>query len=129
MPNIAGGVDTLSFHWPRSSLPVKVWAEDALNLPSHTRRGLDQWEEAFLYGEFAAVVVSDSSTADVIVRNGLASKGDLNVTRLESHFAPSAKVAPISSYRRMGNRSSSPSESSSSRDSIQPLPAWTSAWR
>lgn len=88
VPNIAGSVDTLSFHWPRSSLPVKVWAEDTLNLLSHTRHGLDQWEAAFLYGEFAAILVSDSSTADVIVRNGLASKGDLNITRLQSHFAP-----------------------------------------
>lgn len=60
--------DTLSFHWPRSSLPVKVWVEDQDNLPSHFATAIATWKGAFLYGEWDARLVSDSNTADVIVR-------------------------------------------------------------
>ena len=64
--------DTLSFHWPQSRLPVRIWAEDTLNLPTHVQQGIHQWEAAFLYGEFRAVVVADSNAADVIVTSGIA---------------------------------------------------------
>ncbi len=84
----ATGPDTLSFHWPQSRLPVRIWAEDTLNLPAHVQLGIDQWEAAFLYGEFRAVVVSDSSVADVIVTGRIAPKGGFSVTRLESTLAP-----------------------------------------
>lgn len=60
--------DTLSFHWPRSSLPVKIWVEDQDNLPAHIRTGIATWKAAFLYNEWDARVVNDSNTADVIVR-------------------------------------------------------------
>jgi hypothetical protein len=63
-----GTTDTLSFHWPRSSLPVRIWTEDAFDLPAHVAHGIELWKAAFLYGEFDAIQVSDSSTADVIVR-------------------------------------------------------------
>jgi hypothetical protein len=82
------GADTLSFHWPRSRLPVKIWTQDSLNLPAHVRQGVDQWKAAFLYGEFDAVSVSDSNTADVIVRAGVAVKGGFSVMRLGSSLAP-----------------------------------------
>jgi hypothetical protein len=65
-----GTSDTLSFHWPRSRLPVKVWVEDSLNLPDHVEHGLEIWTAAFLYDEFDAVVVPDSNVADVVVRVG-----------------------------------------------------------
>jgi predicted Zn-dependent protease len=65
-----GGPDTLTFHWPAGRLPVKFWAQDTLGLPAHVQHGISQWQTAFLYGEFAGVLVSDSSTADVIVRTG-----------------------------------------------------------
>jgi hypothetical protein len=65
-----GTTDTLSFHWPRSRLPVKVYAEDSLNLPAHVENGLRIWEAAFLYGEFEADVVADSNLADIVVRVG-----------------------------------------------------------
>jgi hypothetical protein len=67
VPLGAGGLDTLSFHWPRSALPVKIWVENAGGLPDDVRHGIDLWKGAFLYGEWDATVVSDSSTADVIV--------------------------------------------------------------
>ena len=70
-PAVPGpGLDTLSFHWSHAELPVRVWVEDAFGLPEHMARAIDVWESAFLYGEFDATVVTDSSTADVIVRGG-----------------------------------------------------------
>jgi hypothetical protein len=79
-----GTADTLSFHWPRSRLPVRVWVEDALDLPSHVQGGIDQWKAAFLYSEFDAVIVPDSTTADVVVRAGSPVKGGFSVIRLAS---------------------------------------------
>ena len=87
-PTGTGTADTLSFHWPGSRLPVKVWAQDTLNLAAHTKNGLAQWKAVFLYGEFDAVMVSDSSVADVMVSAGNALKGGFSVTRLESMLAP-----------------------------------------
>ena len=89
----ASGVDTLSFHWPRSSLPVRIWAEDSLNLPAHVERAIGNWEAAFLYGEFSAVLVADSGEADVMVQTGIAPKGDFSITRLESLLAPECQGA------------------------------------
>ena len=83
MPTVTG-VDTVSFHWPRSRLPVRIWAEETLNLPTHVQYGIDQWESAFLYGEFRGVVVSDSNVADVIVMGRPASKGRISATRLDA---------------------------------------------
>jgi len=87
-PTGPGTADTLSFHWPQSRLPVKVWAEDTLDLPAHTKDGLDQWKAGFLYGEFDAVMVSDSNVADILVGAGNAVKGGFSVTRLRSMLAP-----------------------------------------
>lgn len=84
----AGTADTLSFHWPRSRLPVRIWTEDTLNLPLHVQNGLEQWSTAFLYGEFEAVGVSDSNTADVLVRTGTALKSGFSVIRLAASLAP-----------------------------------------
>ncbi len=89
----ASGVDTLSFHWPRSSLPVRIWAQDSLNLPAHVEHAIGEWEAAFLYREFSAVTVTDSSTADVIVQTGLAPGGGFSITRLESLLAPECQGA------------------------------------
>jgi hypothetical protein len=81
------GLDTLSFHWERDDLPVGVWVEDAFGLPEHMARAIDVWESAFLYGEFDATLVSDSGTADVIVRGGTPGEG-LQRLRLRSALAP-----------------------------------------
>jgi predicted Zn-dependent protease len=88
IPGGPGSADTLSFHWPRSRLPVRVWAEDSLNLVTDVQNGIERWEAAFLYGEFDAILVSDSSTADVVVRVATAVKGGFSITRLESAMAP-----------------------------------------
>jgi len=71
VPFDSGGqsyADTLSFHWPRSSIPVKIWVEDSFNLPDRIREGIAIWKPIFIYGEWDAVLVSDSTKADVIVR-------------------------------------------------------------
>lgn len=62
------GTDTLSFHWPREMLPVRVWVEDSLDMPAHVEHGIGIWRDAFLYGEYDAVLVGDSADADVLVR-------------------------------------------------------------
>ena len=79
-----GTADTLSFHWPRSRLPVRIWVEDTLGLPSHVQGGIDRWKAAFLYGEFDAVTVADSSTADVVVRAESPATAGFRVVRLAS---------------------------------------------
>jgi hypothetical protein len=88
VPTGPATADTLSFHWPRSSLPVRIWTEETLDLPSHVRSGVDQWKAAFLYGEFDAVSVSDSNAADVIVRAGILAKTRFSVIHLARLSAP-----------------------------------------
>jgi hypothetical protein len=79
------GTDTLTFHWPASSLPVKIWVEDQFGMPSHIARGMAQWEAAFLYHEYTAELVSDSTSADVLVRTSIAPpKLAQTLTRLPS---------------------------------------------
>ncbi|MFL5519605.1 MAG: hypothetical protein ACJ8B6_01620 [Gemmatimonadales bacterium] len=63
-----GGRDTLAFAWPTSRGPMKIYAADTLDFPARTSRSISQWKAQFLYGEFDAELVSDSNTADVIVR-------------------------------------------------------------
>jgi predicted Zn-dependent protease len=60
--------DSMTFHWPRSSIPVKIWVEDQYDVPQRIREGISLWKAAFIYGEWDATVVSDSNVADVIVR-------------------------------------------------------------
>ena len=63
--------DTVWFHWPQSSLPVKVWADTTLGLRDRVTRGLGLWKQILEYGEYDATLVSDSTTADVIVLAGV----------------------------------------------------------
>lgn len=91
------GSDTLSFHWPQSYLPVRVWAENQANLPAYADSSIAQWRAAFLYHEYDAVQVTDSTTADVIVRFGPPPPGDdvlLSRGALES-VAPECQAATL----------------------------------
>jgi predicted Zn-dependent protease len=81
------GLDTLSFHWDKGDLPVRVWVEDSDGLPGHMARAIDIWQTAFLYGEFEATLVSDSASADVVVRVGVPGS-NLRTKRLHSAMAP-----------------------------------------
>jgi hypothetical protein len=87
-PSPTGGTDTLSFHWDPALLPVRVWAENTGDLPQHMSRAIDIWESAYLYREFQAVLVADSTGADVIVRGTPAPKLRATSTRLHSMLAP-----------------------------------------
>jgi predicted Zn-dependent protease len=86
----AGGPDTVSFHWTRDRLPVRVWvaADEAPDLPAHVQHAIDTWEAAYLYGEYQAEIVSDSNDADVIVRGVPAPlKAAARTTRMHSALA------------------------------------------
>jgi hypothetical protein len=94
MPAAAGsGTDTLSFHWPRSALPVRVWVEDTVGLPADFDRAITVWKSVFLYREFDAQRVSDSIGADVIVRGGALSGSQLSSLRLSSALRPECSGA------------------------------------
>jgi hypothetical protein len=88
VPTGPGTADTISFHWPRSRLPVRIWAEDVFGLPDHVRNGIERWKAAFLYREFDAILVADSGVADVVVRAGPPDKGGFSDVRLASAMAP-----------------------------------------
>lgn len=61
-------VDSIRFHWPRSSRPVTYWVEDSLGVPVQVQDAIDRWKGAFLYREWDGTMISDSNAADVIVR-------------------------------------------------------------
>lgn len=55
------------FRWPSDRLPVRYFADTRGNMAELVGSGLQAWERQFLYGEFTATLVTDSSQADVIV--------------------------------------------------------------
>jgi predicted Zn-dependent protease len=58
----------LTFHWPRSSLPVTIWVQDSNRLRERMTNAINAWEAQFVYGEWKGVLVNDSTTAAVIVK-------------------------------------------------------------
>ena len=89
----ATGIDTISFHWPLERLPVRVWVEDAIDLPADMSRAITTWRDQFLYHEFDGVIVTDSTQADVIVRSGPPPGPKLSTMRLPSALAPECSGA------------------------------------
>jgi len=63
------GDTTLVFHWPGSYMPVRVYAEPTGALPSNVATGMALWAGAFRCNEFSFVMSTDSTRADIIVRN------------------------------------------------------------
>jgi hypothetical protein len=93
-PSVPGpGLDTLGFHWDKTDLPVRVWVENNGDLPGHVARAIDVWEAAFLYREFEATLVSDSTTADVVVLGGSAGDLKLRTKRFHAAMAPQCSGA------------------------------------
>jgi len=70
----------LSFRWPASSLPVRIWAEPGTDLPQVVEEAIRQWEAAALYHEFTGVLVNDPEGADVWVRPGAPFSSDPSYT-------------------------------------------------
>ena len=94
VPAVTGpGTDTLTFHWPRSALPVRVWVEDTAGLPADFDRAITVWKSMFLYREFDAQRVTDSVGADVIVRGGGSSAAQFSSIRLSSALRPECSGA------------------------------------
>ncbi len=82
------GLDTVSFHWPAERLPVRIWVEQTDPLPADVAHAITVWRGEFLYGEYDATVVSDSSAADVIVTTGIQPDIGVSAVRLHSALAP-----------------------------------------
>jgi hypothetical protein len=83
---VGSGTDTLTFHWPKSALPVRVWVEDTVGLPGDFDRAITVWKSVYLYREFDAQRVSDSVGADVIVRGSPSPGFQFSRIRLRSAF-------------------------------------------
>jgi predicted Zn-dependent protease len=74
------GGPVLSFRWPESSLPVRIWVQPGTDLPFAVQAAIQVWEETALYGEFRGVIVSDSLSADVHVSLGTPFSSDRSIT-------------------------------------------------
>ncbi len=89
VPSASGtGSDSLNFHWPRERLPVRVWVESDPNLVENVPKAIAAWRAAFLYDEFDAAIVSDSASADIIVRAGPGTGILFSRVQLHSALAP-----------------------------------------
>ena len=86
-----GSVDTVSFHWPRSYLPLRIWVAPEDALQPHVATAISRWESAFLYGEVRAMMVDDSNSADIIVRNTVAPAGGAGLRLGLEAFAPECR--------------------------------------
>lgn len=60
----------LSFRWPESSLPVRVWVQPGTDMHQLVEAAIREWERAALYHEFTGVIVTDTVDADVRVHLG-----------------------------------------------------------
>ena len=63
------GDTSLTFRWPVSYMPVRYYAEPVGHLAENVDSALQLWVNAFHCNELTLQRVSDSSIADVIIRN------------------------------------------------------------
>jgi predicted Zn-dependent protease len=56
------------FRWPTTDQPVRLWAQPGGALADYVAAGIRTWERQFLYREFWGTLVTDSLTADILVR-------------------------------------------------------------
>ena len=63
------GDTNVVFHWPQSYMPVRVYAESVGTLRANTQTGMQLWASAFRCRELSYTMVTDSTHADIIVRN------------------------------------------------------------
>lgn len=64
------------FNWPADRQPVQVWVPFGGTTARFTQQGIDLWTSALLYNELSAMLVADSSDADIIVRRLADQVGD-----------------------------------------------------
>jgi len=60
---------SLVFHWPASYMPIRVYAEPSGDLPADVSNAMSVWQGAFRCHELSYTIVTDSTHADIIVRN------------------------------------------------------------
>jgi len=65
----APGDTSVVFNWPKAYHPVRVYAEATGELPANVANGLQLWANALHCNEISFAIVSDSTIADIIVRN------------------------------------------------------------
>jgi predicted Zn-dependent protease len=94
--------ETIVFHWQRADLPVRVWVASDSPIRAYVQTALARWQGAFLYGEFRATLVADSTTADVIVRNspsdiggGLARRAKECIGETDPNIDPATNTAQL----------------------------------
>ena len=63
LSDLAGDV----FRWPSDRVPVRYFSDTRGMMPELVGLGLQAWEAQFLYGEFSATLVADSTAADVLI--------------------------------------------------------------
>jgi hypothetical protein len=63
-----GGDTSLVFHWPAGRMPVRVYAEPTGDAPANVVAGLQTWVGAFHCDEAWFTTTTDSTHADIIVR-------------------------------------------------------------
>jgi len=68
-PVHAPGDTGVVFNWPASYNPVRVYVESAPELQNNVANGLQLWVNALHCSELRFSFVTDSSSADIIVRN------------------------------------------------------------
>ena len=91
---VGSGEDSLTFHWAPSRLPLRIWVEDAADLPRHVTAGIGAWRGGLSQSEFDADIVGDSTTADVIVLAGpVPPSTSFTRARLHSALAPQCEGA------------------------------------
>ena len=66
------GDPALVFRWPASYNRVRVYAEPVGELQQNAQAAMDLWASAFRCGELSLTLTSDSTHADIIVRNPVA---------------------------------------------------------
>lgn len=86
------GDDPISFHWPESRLPVRIWVQDEFGMPAKIQAGAEKWRRAFLYNEWRYEITDDQANADIIVSTDPPDPG-VRTIRLGSMLAPECNGA------------------------------------
>ncbi len=63
------GDTNIVFHWPSSYMPVRVYADTTRGLAANVQTAMQLWVGAFRCRELSLTTVTDSTQADIIVRN------------------------------------------------------------
>ena len=68
-PVYAPGDTSVVFNWPKAYHPIRVYADTANELRTNVINGLQLWANALHCDEISFAIVTDSTIADIVVRN------------------------------------------------------------